>query len=95
MQQNVRRTMAPRLIPQSRFIRRSARFYQHHEGIGLHHQRGERRRLSRPYEALREKNDSHINGRTALADQGRIAAWKDLLALANPAPAPIADAGGY
>ena len=45
---------------------------------------------------LREKNDSPSMDALRTAEiRGRIAAWKDLLALANPAPAPIADAGGY
>ena len=47
-------------------------------------------------ETLREKNDSPSMDALRTAEiRGRIAAWKDLLALANPAPAPIADAGGY
>ena len=47
-------------------------------------------------DTLREKNDSPSMDALRTADiRGRIAAWKDLLALANPAPAPIADAGGY
>ena len=45
---------------------------------------------------LREKNDSPSMDATRTAElRGRIAAWKDLLALANPAPAPTVDAGGY
>ena len=47
-------------------------------------------------DTLREKNDSPSMDAIRTAElRGRIAAWKDLLALANPAPAPIADAGGY
>lgn len=47
-------------------------------------------------DTLREKNDSPSMDALRTAEiRGRIAAWKDLLALANPAPAPIADAGGY
>lgn len=45
---------------------------------------------------LREKNDSPSMDALRTADtRGRIAAWKELLALANPAPAQTADAGGY
>ena len=45
---------------------------------------------------LREKNDSPSMDATRTAElRGRIAAWKDFLALANPAPAPTVDAGGY
>lgn len=45
---------------------------------------------------LREKNDSTSMDAIRTAElRGRIAALKDLLALANPAPAPNADAGGY
>lgn len=45
---------------------------------------------------LREKNDSPSMDALRTAElRGRIAAWKDLLALANPAPAPTVDAGGY
>lgn len=45
---------------------------------------------------LREKNDSPSMDALRTAElRGRIAAWKDLLALANPAPAPVVDAGGY
>lgn len=45
---------------------------------------------------LREKNDSPSMDALRTAEtRGRIAAWKELLALANPAPAPTADAGGY
>ena len=45
---------------------------------------------------LREKNDSPSMDAIRTAElRGRIAAWKDLLALANPAPAPTVDAGGY
>ena len=45
---------------------------------------------------LREKNDSPSMDALRTADtRGRIAAWKELLALATPAPAPTVDAGGY
>jgi len=45
---------------------------------------------------LREKNDSPSMDATRTAElRGRIAAWKDLLALANPAPTQTVDAGGY
>ena len=45
---------------------------------------------------LREKNDSPSMDALRTAElRGRIAAWKELLALAKPAPAPIVDAGGY
>ena len=45
---------------------------------------------------LREKNDSPSMDALRTAElRGRIAAWKDLLALANQAPAPTVDAGGY
>lgn len=45
---------------------------------------------------LREKNDSQSMDAISTAHtRGRIAAWKELLALANPAPAPTADVGGY
>lgn len=45
---------------------------------------------------LREKNDSPSMDALRTAElRGRIAAWKELLALANPAPAPVVDAGGY
>lgn len=45
---------------------------------------------------LREKNDSPSMDATRTAEtRGRIAAWKELLALVNPAPAPTADVGGY
>lgn len=45
---------------------------------------------------LREKNDSPSMDAVRTAElRGRIAAWKELLALANPAPAPVVDAGGY
>ena len=45
---------------------------------------------------LREKNDSPSMDAMRTAElRGRIAAWKELLALANPAPAPVVDAGGY
>ena len=45
---------------------------------------------------LREKNDSQGLDVVRTADiRGRIAAWKELLALADPAPVPTADAGGY
>lgn len=45
---------------------------------------------------LREKNDSpSMDAMRTAETRGRIAAWKELLALANPAPAQTADAGGY
>jgi len=45
---------------------------------------------------LREKNDSPSMDALRTAElRGRIATWKELLALANPAPAPVVDAGGY
>ena len=46
---------------------------------------------------LREKNDSPSMDAMRTAElRGRIAAWKDLLALATkPAPAQTVDAGGY
>jgi hypothetical protein len=45
---------------------------------------------------LREKNDSPSMDAIRTAEtRGRIAAWKELLALETPAPAPIADVGGY
>lgn len=45
---------------------------------------------------LREKNDSLSMDAIRTAElRGRIAAWKDLLALAKPAPAQTVDAGGY
>lgn len=45
---------------------------------------------------LREKNDSPSMDALRTAElRGRIAAWKDLLALAKPAPAQTVDAGGY
>lgn len=45
---------------------------------------------------LREKNDSPSMDAIRTAElRGRIAAWKELLALASPAPAPTVDAGGY
>lgn len=45
---------------------------------------------------LRERNDSPSLDEMRTADtRGRIAAWKELLALGNPAPAQTADAGGY
>lgn len=45
---------------------------------------------------LREKNDSPSMDAIRTAEvRGRIAAWKELLALATPAPAMDADAGGY
>ena len=41
---------------------------------------------------LREKNDSHSLDAMQTTDiRGRIAAWKQLLALANPAPATEPD----
>lgn len=45
---------------------------------------------------LRERNDSPSLDAMQTADtRGRIAAWKQLLALAQPAPAPSGDAGTY
>ena len=46
---------------------------------------------------LREKNDSQSLDAIRTAElRGRIAAWKELLALAEePAPAQSADTGGY
>lgn len=45
---------------------------------------------------LREKNDSpSMDAMRTAETRGRIAAWKELLALANPAPAHTADTGGY
>lgn len=45
---------------------------------------------------LRERNDSPSLDAMQTADtRGRIAAWKQLLALATPAPAPLGDAGTY
>lgn len=45
---------------------------------------------------LREKNDSPSMDALRTAEtRGRIAAWKELLALAKPAPAQPADVGGY
>ncbi|HTH11359.1 MAG TPA: hypothetical protein VMA55_17455 [Acidovorax sp.] len=45
---------------------------------------------------LREKNDSPSMDAIRTAEtRGRIAAWKELLALVKPAPAPTADVGGY
>ena len=45
---------------------------------------------------LREKNDSpNLDALRTAEIRGRIAAWKELLALAKPAPAPTADAGTY
>jgi len=45
---------------------------------------------------LRERNDSPSMDATRTAElRGRIAVWKELLALADPAPAPTADTGGY
>ena len=45
---------------------------------------------------LREKNDSQTLDALRTADiRGRIAAWKELLALANPAPVPPADVNAY
>lgn len=47
--------------------------------------------------SLREKNDGPSLDALRTADlRGRIAAWKELLALADePAPAQTADTGGY
>lgn len=45
---------------------------------------------------LREKNDSpNLDALRTAELRGRIAAWKELLALAKPAPAPTADVGIY
>jgi len=45
---------------------------------------------------LREKNDSPSMDAIRTAEtRGRIAAWKELLALDKPAPATTADVGGY
>ena len=45
---------------------------------------------------LREKNDSPSMDALRTAElRGCIVAWKDLLALAKPAPAQTVDAGGY
>jgi hypothetical protein len=45
---------------------------------------------------LREKNDSQTLDALRTAElRGRIAAWKDLLALAKPVPAQPADVGSY
>lgn len=46
---------------------------------------------------LREKNDGlSLDAIRTTETRGRIAAWKELLALANePAPAQTADTGGY
>lgn len=47
-------------------------------------------------DTLRAKNDSPSMDALRTAElRGRIAAWKELLALAKPAPAPTVDAGGY
>lgn len=47
-------------------------------------------------DTLRAKNDNFSMDALRTAEtRGRIAAWKELLALANPAPAPVVDAGGY
>ncbi len=47
-------------------------------------------------DTLRVKNDSPSMDALRTAElRGRIAAWKELLALAKPAPAPTVDAGGY
>lgn len=47
-------------------------------------------------DTLRVKNDSTSMDALRTAEtRGRIAAWKELLALAKPAPAPTVDAGGY
>lgn len=46
--------------------------------------------------SLREKNDSPSMDAIRTAEtRGRIAAWKELLALDKPAPATTADVGGY
>ncbi|WP_423459966.1 hypothetical protein [Ottowia sp. VDI28] len=45
---------------------------------------------------LREKNDGFTLDAIRTAElRGRIAAWKELLALAQPAPAQSADVGSY
>jgi hypothetical protein len=45
---------------------------------------------------LREKNDGQSLDALRTAEiRGRIAAWKDVLALGTPAPEKTADAGGY
>lgn len=45
---------------------------------------------------LRERNDSPSLDAMHTAElRGRIATWKQLLALAQPAPAPSGDAGTY
>lgn len=45
---------------------------------------------------LRERNDSPSMDALRTADtRGRIAAWKELLALAQPAPVQTADVGSY
>lgn len=45
---------------------------------------------------LRVKNDSpNLDALRTAEIRGRIAAWKELLALATPAPAPTADVGMY
>lgn len=45
---------------------------------------------------LRERNDSPSLDALRTAElRGRIAAWKELLALATPAPAHTADVGTY
>lgn len=45
---------------------------------------------------LREKNDSPSMDAIRTAEtRGRIAAWKELLALNKPAPVKTADVGGY
>jgi hypothetical protein len=47
-------------------------------------------------DTLRTRNDNFSMDALHTAElRGRIAAWKKLLALANPAPAPTVDAGGY
>lgn len=45
---------------------------------------------------LREKNDNpHTDATRTALFRGRIAAWKELLALASPVPAQTADVGSY
>lgn len=47
-------------------------------------------------DTLREKNDSPSMDAIRTAElRGRIAAWKELLALDTPAPAQLADVDGY
>lgn len=56
------------------------------------------RHVNAQLDMLRTKNDSPTLDALRTAElRGRIAAWKELLALGNPAPAQLADAGspGY